>query len=71
MAESQFSWFKVASFVGATLLAVICFVAVAAGFNLYTMGQSFYGIMCVVAGFLSGAFAVMVYKNYQKKSREQ
>lgn len=71
MAESQFSWFKLASFVGATLLAVICFVAVAAGFNLYHEGQSFYGIMCVVAGFLSGAFAVMVYKNYQKKSREQ
>jgi membrane protein DedA with SNARE-associated domain len=71
MAESQFSWFKVASFVGATLLAVICFVAVAAGFNLYHEGQSFVGIMCAIAGVFSGACAVMVYKNYQKKSRKQ
>lgn len=70
MAESQFSWFKVASFVGATLLAVICFVAVAAGFKLISGEEDFYGIICVIAGLLSGCGAVMVYNNYQKKSRE-
>ena len=70
MAESQFSWFKVASFVGALVLVVICFVAIAAGFKLISGEEDFYGIICVIAGLLSGCGAVMVYNNYQKKSRE-
>ena len=69
MAESNFSWFKAASFTGAVVLAVICFVVIAAGINLISNEQDFPGIMCILAGLLSGGRAVMVYKNYQKKSK--
>ena len=69
MAESDFNWFKVASFVGALALVVVCFVVLATGFNLISDGQGFLGAMCVIGGLFSGVGAVMVYKNYQKKSR--
>ena len=69
MAECNFSWFKVASFVGAVVLAVICIVVIAAGINLISNEQDFPGLMCVIAGLISGGCAVMVYKNYQKKSK--
>ena len=69
MAECNFSWFKVASFVGAVVLAVTCFAVIAAGINLIKNEQDFPGLMCVIAGLISGGCAVMVYKNYQKKSK--
>ena len=69
MAECNFSWFKVASFVGAVVLAVICLVVIAAGISLIKNEQDFPGLMCVIAGLISGGCAVMVYKNYQKKSK--
>lgn len=68
MAESDFSWFKLASFFGAGLLALICFVAIASGISLIVSGASFNGIITVVAGALCGAGAVIVYRNYQKKT---
>lgn len=68
MAESDFSWFKLASFFGAGLLAFICFVAIASGISLIVNGLAFNGAMTIVAGILCGAGAVLVYRNYQKKT---
>lgn len=70
MAEAKFSWLKVASFLGALVLAITCLVMLGLGFNMVKAGCSFQGCMCVIAGILSGAVAVYVYKNYQKKSLE-
>lgn len=66
MAECDFSWFKVLSFFGATALAVLCFILLGFGIGNITV----HGVACVIAGVLSGIAAVLVYRNYQKKSRE-
>ena len=68
MAESDFSWFKLASFFGAALLAFACFVVIAGGITLCTKGEAFNGAFTIVAGVLLGAAAVWVYRNYQKKT---
>ena len=67
MAESEFSWLKVASFVGALILIIVCMVMLGLGINMISGGNAFQGGACVVAGLLSGGLAVWVYKNYQKK----
>ena len=70
MAESDFSWFKTASFVGALVLVILAFAMIAGG--IYLMGgHSFNGVACIVGGVLAGGGAVWVYKNYQKKSDEK
>lgn len=68
MAESDFSWFKLASFFGVALLAFSCFVVIAGGITLCTKGEAFNGGFTIVAGVLLGAAAVWVYRNYQKKT---
>ena len=68
MAESDFSWFKLLSFFGVGILALPCFVVIAGGITLITSGNAFNGVACILAGLLCGAFAVWVYRNYQKKS---
>ena len=68
MAESDFSWFKIASFFGAGLLALVCFVAISSGIFLITNGMSFNGAVTVAAGLLCGVGAALIYRNYQKKN---
>ena len=68
MVESDFSWFKLASFFGVAILALLCFVAIGSGITLITESKLFGGIAAVVGGVLCGAGAVWTYINYQKKS---
>lgn len=68
MAESDFSWFKLASFFGAGLLLFACFIVIAGGIMLITKGEAFNGGFTIVAGVALGAAAVWVYRNYQKKT---
>ncbi len=68
MAESDFSWFKLASFFGAAVLAVLTLVMVAFGIQTIYDGSVFYGIVAVLGGLICAAVAMSVYQNYQKKS---
>lgn len=71
MAESNFSWLKTASFVGALVLLVLAFVMVAGGVYLIGDAHTFHGVATIIGGLLSAAGAVVVYRNYQKKSDEK
>lgn len=71
MAESDFSWFKLASFFGAGLLAILCFVTIAGGITLIVGGNAFHGAVVIIAGIICGGLAVLVYRNYQKKTLKQ
>lgn len=66
MAHSDFSWRKIFSFFGAGLLILVAFVSLAIGGNLCYAGQTFYGVMSILAGAVSASLAVIVYRNYQK-----
>ena len=44
MAESDFSWLKIASFFGVAILVFVCFVAMAAGINQVCNGDAAHGI---------------------------
>lgn len=68
MAESDFSWFKIASFFGAGVLLLIAIVAVASGIYLICENRGFNGVMTIVAGAVCAVLSVLVYKNYEKKS---
>jgi hypothetical protein len=68
MAEANFSWFKLASFVGATILLALAFVSIGTGIGMITDGEAFRGIVGIIDGLLCGAGAVIVYKNYQRKT---
>jgi len=69
MAESAFSWLKVASFVGACVLIVLAIVVIASGCNLISSGSTFYGVASILGGVVCLADAVMVYRNYQIKRK--
>ena len=71
MAEANFSWFKTASFVGAAVLVVLAFIMIAGGFRLIVDSSVLHGVACIIGGVMSGAAAVWVYNNYQKKSDEE
>ena len=68
MAESDFSWLKIVSFLGALILIVLAIVSISSGINMITTGNSFYGISSLFGGIVCIIGAVLVYKNYQKKS---
>lgn len=68
MAESEFSWLKIASFIGACILIVLAFVGIAFGISMITADNVFYGIASIIGGIACGAIAVWVYRNYQEKS---
>lgn len=70
MKESNFSWFKIASFFGVAILILVCFVAMAAGVNLIYVGDGIHGVACILGAIACGFCAFLVYKNYQKKSVE-
>lgn len=71
MAESDFSWFKLLSFFGVGLLALLCFVTIAGGITLIAGGNAFNGVFVIIAGIICGGLAVWVYRNYQKKTLKQ
>lgn len=71
MAESEFSWLKMASFFGAAVLLVVCFVAIATGITFFTENNAFKGVVSIIAGLMCGAGSILVYKYYQKKSLER
>lgn len=68
MAESDFSWLKTASFIGALVLLVLAFVMIAGGAYLIEANHALHGVASIIGGGLSIAGAVAVYKNYQRKS---
>lgn len=68
MAESDFSWLKITSFVGALILVVLAIVSISSGINIITTGNTFYGVSSVFGGIVCIIGAILVYKNYQKKS---
>ena len=68
MAESDFSWFKIASFFGAGLLMFIAIVAIASGIYLAFENRGFNGVITIIAGTVCAVLSVLVYKNYEKKS---
>ena len=70
MAESDFSWFKIASFFGALVLVVLFFVMLGFGITNIIDGEKIYGGACIVDGLLSGGLAWWVYQNYQKKGNK-
>lgn len=70
MAESDFSWLKIASFIGALVLIVLTFITVANGISLITNGSVFEGIVNILGGAVCLVGFILVYKNYQKKSLE-
>ena len=71
MAESDFSWLKLASFFGAGLLWVLAVLLIATGIRLITADTVFYGVATIVGGIVCIYASVLVYKNYQKKSLER
>lgn len=68
MAESDFSWLKLASFFGVCLLWVLAVLLIATGIRLITAGTVVYGVATIIGGFVCAYSSVLVYKNYQKKS---
>ena len=67
MAESAFSWLKLASFLGGCLLIVLAIVLCSQGIN--GMADSvFFGVADIFGGIVCIISSVLVYKNYQKKS---
>lgn len=71
MAHSDFSWRKIFSFFGAGLLILVAFVSFAIGGNLCYAGQTFYGVMSLIAGAVSAALATIIYRSYTKWADEQ
>lgn len=69
MAVSEFSWLKIASFFGALALMVVAIIVIAAGCNMIHVGNVFYGVASILSGLVCVTNAVLVYLNYQKKSR--
>lgn len=70
MKESEIAWLKIASFVGALVLLVLAFVMIPGGVYLIGDGHTLHGVATIIGGLLSVVGAVVVYKNYQKKSDE-
>ena len=71
MAESEFSWLKIASFIGALVLIILMVVTVSNGISLIVNGSAFEGIVNILGGAVCLIGAILVYKNYQKKSLER
>jgi hypothetical protein len=65
-ATSDFSWTKLLCFYGAGFLALLACVILAAGILLITKGVVFNGIGTILGAIATGAWAVYLYKYYQK-----
>ena len=69
MAESDFSWFKIASFFAVAILVLLAFVLVGGGIYAIVCGQTVYGVAGIVGGCLSVIVAWWVYRSYQNKTK--
>ena len=69
MAVSDFSWLKLASFIGALLLAVLFIASVAFGIQSLHDGEIAHGIVYLAGAMLSADAAWRVYHNYQKSDK--
>lgn len=65
-ATSDFSWTKLLCFYGAGFLALLACVILAAGILLITKGAVFNGIGTILGAIATFAWAVYLYKYYQK-----
>lgn len=70
MAESEFTWTKLVSFLGTLVLIVLAFAAIGSGIMMWTDGCAFRGIASILGGLVCGAGAVALYLNYQRISDE-
>ena len=70
MAESDFSLVKLISFLGSLVLIIVAFVAIGSGIMMWTEGNAFRGIACILGCMVCVAGAVAVYLNYQRISDE-
>lgn len=70
MAESDFSLVKLISFLGSLVLILVAFVAIGSGIMMWTEGNAFRGMACILGGMVCVAGAVAVYLNYQRISDE-
>ena len=66
MAVSDFSWLKLASFIGALLLAVLFIASVAFGIQSLHDGEAAHGTVFLADALLSAAGAWQVYHHYHK-----
>ena len=70
MAEAQFSWFKLASFIGALVLAILALLLIGGGIYQIIGGEITYGVAGILGGAVSGLVACWVYQNYQNKGND-
>lgn len=69
MAVSDFSWLKLASFVGVLLLVVEFILSVAFGIQSFHDGQAAHGVVFIAGAALSAVGAWQVYHHYQKNDK--
>lgn len=68
--ESQFSWRKILSFFGVALLVLGGIVGLSQGIGLITSSKIAGGIFAIIGGLAGFVGAVLLYRNYNKFSRE-
>ena len=68
MQPHEFSWFKILSFFGAGLAVFFAFVNGGSGGILISKGYGFNGVVTILSAIGWLVVAVLVYKNYTKKS---
>lgn len=68
--EAQFSWRKILSFFGVAILAFCGIIGLAGGINLIVGGKVAGGIFAILSGICGFVSAVLLYRNYNKYSKE-
>ena len=68
--ESQFSWRKIRSFFGVALLVLAGIVGLSHGIGLISASKVAGGIFAIIGGICGFAGAVLLYRNYNKHSKE-
>ena len=69
MAESEFSWLKLASFLGAAVLVVLAFILIGSGISQVVDHNTTYGVASILGGLISAVVAYVIYQNYQRKTK--
>lgn len=68
MQPHEFSWFKILSFFGAGLALFFGFINGGSGGILISKGYGFNGVVTILSAIGWLVMAVLIYKNYQKKT---
>ena len=68
--EAHFSWRKIISFFGVAILAFLGFVGISQGLGLIIASRVIGGILTIVAGACAFVVAFLLYKSYEKYSKE-